>query len=147
MPMTLNVGASRKIADGHYGSRGASVNLEVELDAGLATDAAKLQERIRQLFSLARQALAEELANHRDASMPSATNGHAGTSGKSNDTLRPASQAQIRALVAIAKGQNVNLSDVLRERYGLQQPQELLFKQASEMIDLLKASDASPAAQ
>ncbi len=35
MPMKLNVGLSRKVGEPNYGSRGASVNLELELDAAL----------------------------------------------------------------------------------------------------------------
>ena len=35
MPMTLNVGLSRKVGEPNYGSRGASVNLELELDNSL----------------------------------------------------------------------------------------------------------------
>ena len=61
MPMKMNVGLSRKIGEANYGSRGASINLELELDSGLATDSARLQERIRQLFGLVRKSLDEEL--------------------------------------------------------------------------------------
>jgi hypothetical protein len=42
MPLKLNVGASRKVTDNNYGSRGASVNLEMELDTTLVTDPPKL---------------------------------------------------------------------------------------------------------
>ena len=35
MPMTLNVGLSRKVGEANYGSRGASVNFAVELEASL----------------------------------------------------------------------------------------------------------------
>src|SRR5207245_8366813 len=54
MPLRLNVGASRKVTDNNYGSRGASVNLELELelDASLVADSPKLRERIRELFGL-----------------------------------------------------------------------------------------------
>ena len=38
MPLKLNAGLSRKVADGNYGSRGASVNIELELDSGLVDD-------------------------------------------------------------------------------------------------------------
>jgi hypothetical protein len=47
MPMRLNVGATKKVSDNNYGSRGASVNLEIELDSCLVMDSAKLQERSR----------------------------------------------------------------------------------------------------
>ena len=61
MPLKLNVGASRKIADDHFGSRGAVINLEIEVDSSLVADSTKLQERIRHLFNVIRQYLAEEL--------------------------------------------------------------------------------------
>ena len=55
MPLKVNIGASKKVADQNYGSRGASVNLEMELDASLVSEPAKLQEKIRYLFGLARK--------------------------------------------------------------------------------------------
>ena len=64
MPLRLNVGASRKVTDNNYGSRGASVNLELELDTSLVAEPQKLQERIRDLFDLVRTSLAEELNGH-----------------------------------------------------------------------------------
>jgi len=47
MPLKLNVGLSRKVGDTNYGSRGASVNVELELESSLVGEPAKLQERIR----------------------------------------------------------------------------------------------------
>src|SRR5207253_2492390 len=73
MPLKLNVGASRKVTDNNYGSRGASVNLELELDTALASDSSKLQEKIRHLFGLVRVSLAEELNagnGHQSGPMP-----------------------------------------------------------------------------
>ena len=57
----LNVGASRKVSDNHYGSRGGCVNVELELDATLALDSQKLRDHIRKLFDLANASLEEEL--------------------------------------------------------------------------------------
>ena len=54
----LNVGLSRKIGQANYGSKGGSVNLEVEV-ADL--DHAKLRESIHKLFTLAKQSLEDEL--------------------------------------------------------------------------------------
>ena len=67
MPVKLNIGLSRKVGEPHYGSRGASINLEVELDSGLLQDAAQLRERVQELYQLARQSVDEEL--HRPAEM------------------------------------------------------------------------------
>src|SRR5439155_7086344 len=61
MPLRLNVGLNRKVGEVNYSSRGASVNLELELDGALVAEPQKLHERIRQLFGLVRTALAEEL--------------------------------------------------------------------------------------
>ena len=54
----LNVGLSRKLGQANYGSKGGSVNLEVEV-ADLDHD--KLRDSIHRLFNLAKQSLEEEL--------------------------------------------------------------------------------------
>ena len=59
----LNAGFSRKVGEANYGSRGASVNLELELESGAIDTPEKMHERIRALFSLARKAVDEELRN------------------------------------------------------------------------------------
>jgi hypothetical protein len=80
MPLKTNVGVSRKVADNNYGSRGASVNLEVELDSTLINEPERFHDRIRQVFRLAQQAIDEEL-NRRH--QPGGSNGHA-TNGAAN---------------------------------------------------------------
>ena len=80
MPLKTNIGVSRKVADNNYGSRGASVNLEVELDSTLINEPERFHDRIRQVFRLAQQAIDEELGRqHGPASHPTndASNGHA----------------------------------------------------------------------
>lgn len=70
--MKINLSASREIVDDQFGSRSVSVNLEIELDSGLAIDAAELHERIRHLFGLVRKSLAEELRHSRNGLRPNA---------------------------------------------------------------------------
>jgi len=61
MPLKLNIGLSRKVGEPNYGSRGASVNLELELESGLLSNPTRLQEQIKHLFGMVKVSLAEEL--------------------------------------------------------------------------------------
>jgi hypothetical protein len=60
--LKLNAGFSRKVGEPDFGSRGASVNVELELDSNLIRDSEAFCAQIRNLFDLARQSVDEELA-------------------------------------------------------------------------------------
>lgn len=63
MPLTLNVGLSKKIGLPDYGSHGASCHVELELDSHvLERDPAEFQQQARQAYAACRQAVDEELA-------------------------------------------------------------------------------------
>jgi hypothetical protein len=140
--LKLNVGFNRKAGEANYGSRGASVNLELELDSSLAGDSERLKERIRSLFLLAKASVDEELTGSisgNGRAVPSANgNGHS-TRGR-RDATRSATASQVRALHAIAERQGIDLSDALRTRYGVDQPEAISITEASELIDQLKSS-------
>jgi hypothetical protein len=159
MPLKTNVGVSRKIADNNYGSRGASVNLEVELDSSLIQEPERLQERIRQVFRMAQQSVDEELsrqntANSHDNSHPAANghgNGHHNGNGRNNgngnghaaprrSNGRRATTSQARALRAIADRQGLDLAAELQHRFGVNDPEELSITEASQLIDELKSA-------
>ena len=153
--LKLNVGFTKKIGEANYGSRGAAVNLELELDSSLVGDANRLKDRIRQLFGLAKASVDEELAA---GSPPPAGAGHgdragthAGTGashGQSNgrsgtrrrDGTRAATASQQRALTAIAERLGIELSDKLHATYGVRDPAELTITEASSLIDELKGA-------
>jgi hypothetical protein len=59
MPLKLNIGLSRKVGEANYGSRGASVNMEVEIESALAGEPDKLHDKIRKMFTLVRNSLEE----------------------------------------------------------------------------------------
>ncbi|QDU92617.1 hypothetical protein [Lignipirellula cremea] len=80
--LKLNVGLSRKIGEANYGSRGPSVHLELEVEAGLASEPDALRERVRQLFRMARASVDEELEGNAQAS-----NGH--SNGQVNGPYPP----------------------------------------------------------
>jgi hypothetical protein len=150
MPLRLNVGASQKVGEANFGSRGASVNVEMELDATLISEPARLQEKIRQLFSHVRASLAEELnggstRNGHAAPVPSQSasgpaQGPVAPSGPRNGSGRLATQSQIKALFAITKSQQLNLSQLVRDRFQVARPDDLSIKEASQLIDSLKSA-------
>jgi hypothetical protein len=144
MPLKVNVGLTRKVGEANYGSRGASVNLELELDGSLVNEPAKLRDKITQAFSLARTSLDAELNG-------AAGNGHAPSNGKSNGAAaaqpatktatkaRPATQSQVKAIHRIAEQRGHNLDHILRERFQVSRPEELSITEASAAIDYLKS--------
>jgi hypothetical protein len=140
MPLKLNVGLSRKVGEENYGSRGASVHLELELDAGCADDPERLKDRVRHLFRLARASVDEELHSHGNGSNG---NGHQSQPRSGNGSrpsgVRGATASQIRALRAIAGRNKLDLPAELQRRFGITRPEDLSIAQASDLIDALKA--------
>lgn len=161
MALKLNVSISRKIGMPDYGSAGASCSLEVEIGAGLPEgDPAGFQARIRDVYDLARQAVQDELVRLqalpveqtavmsvpcRVGSVKHDSNGHAAGNGQDHGTRgiqapsrRPATAKQVRVILAIARRRQVDLSEVLRNEFDVEKPEELSLRQASWLIDRLK---------
>lgn len=148
MPLKLNVGLNRKMGQANYGSRGAHVSLELEIDGSLVDRPQELHGRIRQLFSFARDAVDEELgadARHNAANGAAATNGVAAANNGNghHEAPPPATAAQVRAVQAIAKQQRLGLADTLRQQFGVNRPEDFSKSQASSLIDQLKARGAA----
>lgn len=151
--LKLNVGFTKKVGEANYGSRGASVNLELEMDSGLVGDADRLKERIRHLFGLAKASVDEELAagagqpaanDNGHSSAASSGNGRAAgqTNGRRRDGTRSATASQVRALNAIADRRKLDLSAILAERFQIDDPAGLTITEASNLIDELKGEAA-----
>ena len=152
--LKLNVGFTKKIGEANYGSRGAAVNLELELDGGLVGDPERLKERIRQLFTLAKASVDEELAAPSPGTPEDGkTNGNGHANGQPHgrnqrrDKTRPATASQVRALQAIAERRQLDLVGLLTERFGTRDPAEITITEASALIDELKASGSGNGAR
>lgn len=137
--LRLNAGFSRKVGEPDYGSRGASVNLEVELESHLVGDPDALTDRVRKLFHFAREAVNKELNgdwrgdNHRR--QLTSTRDH---KPASRQGVRPATDAQIRAIRAIAGRLKLDGEDISTQAFGV--PLEgLSLPDASALIDDLQA--------
>lgn len=166
MPLKLNVGLSQKVSDNNFGSHGASVHIEAEVDSTVVTDTSRVQAQIRYLFKLARAAVAEELArplaeipNHANGAgkappsavgngngrpTPLAANGRNGAgpapTGNGSGKSRTATPSQVRAIRGIAQRLGVDLDNLLETDYRGSRLEELSVSDASGLIDRLKAS-------
>jgi hypothetical protein len=65
-----------------------------------------------------------------------ASNGH----GKPNRQRKAATANQVKAILAIARKHNADLDGLLRDEYGVAQPEDLTLAEASQLIDQLKAA-------
>jgi hypothetical protein len=153
MPVQLNVGLSRKIGQPNFGSRGASLNLEVELDASAIDAPDRLRERIKQLYGLMKVSIDEELGATEPGCNCGRTPCGRGTAcrgihnvsspGGTGCAIRYATPGQVRAMRAIARRKQIDLPRLLQERFGTDRADELTVQDASVLIDDL---DARPVA-
>ena len=143
--LKLNVGLNRKVGEPNYGSRGGSVNMEVELDNSLMQEPERLRETVSRLFAMVRQSLELELGADSDC----------GRSGiepvavvrPEKQTLQEAITAQGRQATAkqlsflqnLARTQRRNLEQECEQAYQTL-PERLTSKQASQLIERWRTS-------
>ena len=132
----LNCGVSRKVGQPNFGSRGASVNVELELESAATQDANVLHDRIRKLFAIARDAVDAELGLAGQAEGTAA--GQQPAAKGNGSSIRSATEAQIRAVNAICSRLGLDPHAEAHRRLG-RGIQDLTLPEASALIDQLKA--------
>jgi hypothetical protein len=165
MPLKPSVSVSRKVGQPDFGSIGATCGVELELDATLLrTDLAAFHREVRDAYVAAHQAVHDELArlhagaqarppehprnnprpDDRAARNRPETNGRRADARRENGDRQPSARAatakQVAALVALARRAGADLDGLLRDDYGVARPEDLTVRQASRVIDLLKAT-------
>ena len=142
--LKLNAGFSRKVGEPNYGSRGASVNVELELESNLISDPEGLLRRIQGLFDIARRSVDEELATDRSRDNGRNSIGYGHTDNTRNErNTRCATTSQVRAIHAICKRQGVDAAQLANSRFRVSDLEELSLQEASTLIDELKAAPTS----
>ena len=135
MPMKLNIGLNQKKGEPNYGSRGASFNVEVEVDSSVAIDPKRLRERARALYAIARKAIDEELGAEETIEV----NGAVGVERQiSTGGTTLATAGQVRAVFAICRSQELNPFELVQTRFGCKRIEDLSIREASCLIDELK---------
>ena len=156
----VSAGLSRKVGEANYSSRGGSVHLEQEFDAGVIHEPGRLRDGIRELFALARQALEEELGQGGEAGGPGESPDDSGAgngvdcagdpcrngSREGGGTVVPgrsrpqgplASEKQVNYLGTLCERQRRDVGELVQERYGVDLAW-LTRRQATELIDWLR---------
>lgn len=191
MPLKLSIGLSRKVGQPNFGSRQASIGLEVELDSALLSEPQSLQERVDLLYRFADRAVETELAHPRKPSLdspatpasasiltraqsptfhqperadnaPPTTSLHPEPAGSHEPATRMSATPnpaipheprptypaitfnQRRAIHAIARRLGLNPLVLIRDRYQLEQLEDLDIRQASRLIADLKQAVETP---
>ena len=94
MPLTLNVGISRKLGLPDFGSVGATCNVSVELDAALLTrDPDAFQRHVRNAYAACSQAVNDELARQTTPGMAAPSGNGVHTAAAPNGNGNGAAQA------------------------------------------------------
>jgi hypothetical protein len=109
--------------------------MEIDIDDEVNADVGLLSDRLHQAFAVCRWQVDRELASRPDGNVE---NRHFKSHARSGPDPRPATEAQVRAIHAIASKTNTRLASHLDEVYGVSSPQHLTLKQASELIGKFK---------
>ena len=145
--LKLNAGFSRKVGEPNYGSRGASVNAELEVESGLISDPDALMTRIRNLFGIAKRSVDAEIGSApSNTHNTTRTSGHPGTRRPADgEVVRHATTSQVRAIRAICNRQGVDAIRLAADRFQVNDLEELTLREASSLIDELKSNGSSHA--
>lgn len=149
MPLTINVGLSRKLSK-NYNSQGASINLTAELDPSLLARPDDLQGAIDELYEQADYALVRQThrAGYGHSDQKPVVAQHNGTNGNGHAQARngrapdPADRgmtpSQRHAVFAIAEQLGIDPVDEARHEFGIDLDHASLGE-ASRLIDHLKS--------
>ena len=151
MSIKINLGINKKIGMPDYGSRGASCNVEFELDGSFDNGGAeRIQEATRKAYGACRQAVEAELGCAEGGltnriggqhSSPVPHNGNGQSERHAGPNIRMATSSQVRAIHAIGNRNRVDLPALMSSQFDVSRPEDLSILDASTLIDQLKGTN------
>ena len=137
MPTKVTVGLCKKRGLPNFGSISVSCHMDVHLDDQETATPETVTAYVERAFARCRNSIAQELAKHESEPTPAAST--ASEPASHRHPARPATDAQVRAIRAIASKQGIVLAVELHDRFGVRSPNQLTLTQASQLIDSLKS--------
>ena len=150
--LSANVSKKVPLPGVEYSSQSFSAGMEIELASNVKED--ELRQRFQALYGLLERSIDEQIQQSSrgvgaglqakdDGKAPGRTSQHQRNGRNGNG--RAATQAQIKAIYAIARDRGhseQDLSDLLSGQFRVTMPEELSIGQASTLIDSLKSGKA-----
>jgi hypothetical protein len=142
--LKLNAGFRRKVGEPNYGSRGATVTIEVELDSGLIREPDALRRQVQDLFDLARRSVDAELRGAAADGLPAPAVDRSASGHRPEQLLPQGATASQRATIRAMCGERWLAPDqVARERFGRRGVDELTVREASLLITSLMSTSGN----
>jgi len=140
--LSANVSKKLPVPGLEYSSRSFSAGVEIEVAE--TTDPDQIREKLAVLYTMLEKAVDKQL--ERETGEPPVTNGpdrkDAATHKRNDrDNGRMATEAQVKAIKAIARDHHLgrtDLADLVDREFGLAELDRLSLQQASRLIDVLK---------
>ena len=134
---------SKKVpTDVQFSSQQYHAGIEIELPDTVAGDRDAMKEKLRSMYRLLKESVDEQIqaagnGQHLHSQHQGRASGHGQQPGNNGGHDRRATKAQVRAIYAIASraGQDV---PTLARQHGVDSPEKLSLKQASQLIEQLK---------
>jgi hypothetical protein len=149
----VSAGFSRKVGEPNYCSRGASVELQVELNESLIGDPERLLRQFHGLFALARHAVDQQLAapaagGNGQTAAPTGTNGNGPGPVNGPVVVRggfapAATPAQVALIRSLCQRLGFDPGRLAYEHYDATRVEELRRTEASALIDALQRQPQS----
>ena len=142
--LSANLSKKVPIGDVPYSSQQFGAAMEIEVSDSASPD--EITKRLKMLYDMLSRSVDDQIASSNNPAAEEPQSQSAPDAFPSRSNNGHASLAQVKAIFAIAKERGVGrdgLTNTLRRDFGVDKPEDLTVRQASEVIDRLKKLEAA----